>query len=53
MQSCRERVKQCDAMSIPVGVTYQGKNMYNTCFGGCITLILGLYIGALFVTSFI
>ena len=44
MNSCRQRVRAYDAMAIPVGITYKGEREFNTFFGGCITIIIALYI---------
>ena len=52
-KSCTERVRRFDAMAMPVGVTYKGKKEFNTFFGGCVTLVLGIYVGALFVSLFV
>ena len=40
-------------MAMPVGVTYKGEHEFTTFFGGLVTLILGTYVGALFLTLFI
>ena len=44
-RSCRQRVRDCDAIALPVGITYKGQYEFNTVFGGCLTIILAMTIG--------
>ena len=37
-------MRKYDAISIPVGITYKGEREFNTFLGGCLTLLIALYI---------
>ena len=51
--SCRQRVRDCDATPIPVGITYKGQKEFNTVFGGCLTIILFLLVASFGLQDYI
>ena len=53
MQSCKNRVRELDAMAIPVGLTYNGSKEFATLFGGCVTLLVVIVIGSLSIDNII
>ncbi len=51
MQYIQEKIRSYDLFAIPVGLTYKGQNEFNTLFGGCTTVLLGIFLSALFVQN--